>query len=152
MSIVAALGAFFLLLIVAFVAPAFAGLLPPIVLIGAGFVAPKLYLSRTHDRFTGAAGARLGWMTGLWFSVVVLVLVTFVSVIVAGPLGPELVEQMQKNPQFANIKLPSQHDFITFMMQAMVGTLFSAVLFAGLGGIIGARFWSKRDPLNGTRS
>src|SRR5581483_4894520 len=75
-------------------------LLWPIVLLAAGFIAALLYRTQSAEPLTTAAGARLGWMTGLCLFAVFAVVAAAVSIYLASPAGNEIVKQLQSMPQF----------------------------------------------------
>ena len=67
----------------AFFGSALAGLLSPllwpVVLLAAGFFASVLYKNGSAELLSSANGARLGWMTGLWLFLVLMLGATMVS-------------------------------------------------------------------------
>ena len=120
--------------------------LVPIFLCAAGFVAVRLYRGQSAETLSTAAGARLGWMTGLWLFLVVFLICGISAIYVSSPEGWQQVraawDQLPKST-----KLPdSQHDFL---MQILIGLPFSfflLTLLPGLGGILGAKISARRRP------
>lgn len=120
--------------------------LVPIFLCAAGFVAVRLYRGQSSEALSTAAGARLGWMTGLWLFLVVFFICAVSAIYVSSPEGWQQVkaawDQLPKST-----KLPdNQHDFL---MQILVGLPFSfflLTLLPGLGGILGAKLSARRRP------
>jgi len=121
-----------------------APLLAPLVLCGAGFMAAKLYPGSSSEKLSTAAGARLGWMTGLWIFLVVVVICAFTAVYVANPQGWDaLKEAWSRMPQTANLNL-SQHDFLVQMLIELPFCFFLLTLLPGLGGMLGAKLSARK--------
>ena len=120
--------------------------LSPLVLCAAGFVATKLY-TRAADSLSTAAGARLGWMTGLWMFLVVVVVCAMTAVIVASPAGWEqLKNAWAQLPQASKLLGLSQHDFLVELLVQLPFSFFFLTLLPGLGGMLGAKFSVRRRP------
>lgn len=136
-SLLAAGGAFFCSGVAALISPALA----PLVFVGAGFLAVVLYRSGTQQPLSAAAGARLGWMTGLWLFVVIVFLAAVLSVYVSSPGGAELLKNM---PQVGNMGITNPHDLIVNCLVSVIPTFFMSTLLPGLGGILGARLSRRR--------
>jgi hypothetical protein len=129
-------------LIALFAAPLF-----PFFLCAVGFIAVRLYKGRSLEPITTSAGARLGWMTGLWIFVVVAVLLTLTSVVVASPEGwRELRTAWASVPQAARLLSLSQHEFLVQMLITLPFSFFLLTLLPGLGGILGAKFSARKRP------
>lgn len=127
---------------IALLAPA----LFPIFLCAVGFVAVRIYKGRSAESLSTSAGARLGWMTGLWIFVVFAILLALSAITIA---NPELWQQLQatwaKVPQTAPYTSMSQHDFLVRLLVMFPFFFFLFTLLPGLGGILGAKFpWRKR--------
>ena len=131
-SLLTAGGAFFCCGIAALITP----VLAPLVFIGAGFLAVVLYRGGSRQPLSAAAGARLGWMTGLWIFIVFVFLGTVVSVYVSSPAGADLIKNM---PQFNNLPITNPHDLVVNCLVSAIPTFFISTLLPGLGGILGAR-------------
>ena len=122
------------------------GLACPLWLIGAGFGCVYLYQRRTGELLSVQNGARLGWITGVFSSVIVLVMTTMTIV---GLLRAD-VRSLQENPQVANIagqlQKFAQQPF-TFVLGLLFALLVMFVAFAALGiagGALGAKLLGKQ--------
>jgi hypothetical protein len=142
-TIIAAILAFLGLMIVGAVLPGLAPVLLPIVLLAAGFIVPAAYRRRTTQPLTTAAGARLGWMTGVWFFLGGVIIASLMMLILSTPAGAAAMQQLQSNPQFAQMKISSPHDLMTSLLMSALPTFLLVTLLPGVGGMIGARFWGK---------
>ncbi len=69
------------ILVVAMILP----LLAPFLLCGAGVASARLYSGRSSEPLSTAAGARLGWMTGLWLFLVVFLVLAVTAIYVSDP-------------------------------------------------------------------
>lgn len=125
------------------VAPAILGFAVPLLIAGGGFFAAVLYARQTKTELSNGAGARLGWMTGVWFMLVILVFTTIGVVLYTGPSGAELVQKLQATPQYANMKLPDPKDIASIILAGVVQMFFVSVVLFVFGGIVGARFASR---------
>ncbi len=127
-------------LIALFAAPLF-----PFFLCGAGYLAVRIYRSRSSEIVSAAAGARLGWMTGLWLFLVVAVLLTCSSIFVASPQGwQQMRAAWAQVPQAAKLMNLSQHEFLMQMLVTLPFAFLMLTLLPGLGGLLGAKFPSRR--------
>ncbi len=71
-------------------------LLPIFSLLGAGFISVFLYGRLTGQALSLRSGARMGWMTGLFAFVILLVLLTTVVLAVSDPsIASRLMDQMK---------------------------------------------------------
>ena len=123
----------------------FAAPLFPFFLCGVGFVAVRIYRSRSPEILSAAAGARLGWMTGLWLFLVVAVLLTMTSIFVASPEGWEQMRAAwAKIPQAAKLSHMTQHEFLMQMLIGLPFVFLMLTLLPGLGGLLGAKFFTRR--------
>lgn len=119
----------------------------PLFLCAVGFVAVRVYKGRSPEPLTTSAGARLGWMTGLWIFLVTAVLLALTSVIVASPTGWEqLRAAWGQVPQTAKLLDLSQHDLLMQMLTMLPFSFLLLTLLPGLGGILGAKFLTRRRP------
>jgi hypothetical protein len=116
----------------------------PLILLAAGFFAAAIYRSQSAEPLTAVGGARLGWMTGLWFFIVIVLIAMFATVFLATPAGAEAFQQMQNMPQFAQAKVENPRELQKMILMGMIPGFFVFTLLPGLGGILGARFWTKR--------
>jgi hypothetical protein len=118
-------------------------LLWPVILLAAGFFAAGLYKGRSSEPLSGAAGARLGWMTGLWLFLVIMVAGIMISLYLTSPAGAEVIKQLKAMPQFSQLTIGDTHELLNSMLVSAIPTFFMVTAIPGLGGLIGARFWTK---------
>lgn len=140
-AIVAA-GAFFGSGIAGMISP----LLWPLILLGAGFAAVGLYKGRSPEPLSGAAGARLGWMTGLWLFLVLTIAGLMVALYLTSSAGAEVMKQLKAMPQFSQLTIGDTRQLLNSMLLSAIPTFFMVTVIPGLGGLIGARFWTKSKP------
>lgn len=124
----------------------FAAPLFPFFLCGVGFAAVRIYRTRSAEVLTAGAGARLGWMTGLWIFLVIAVLITLCSILVASPEGWEQMRAAWAQvPQAAKLAEMSQHEFLMQMLLMLPVLFLLLTLLPGLGGLLGAKFSARRQ-------
>lgn len=117
----------------------------PLVLCAAGFVAARLYSSRSSQPLTTAAGARLGWMTGLWLFVIVALLCAMAALSVSSPEGWEQAKSLWAQlPQASRLLTLTQHEFFVQLLMALPFFFFLLTLLPGLGGMLGAKLSRKQ--------
>ena len=116
----------------------------PMILLAAGFFAVFAYNRHSREPISIAAGARLGMMTGLWFFLAVAIIATFASVTLDTSTGVQAWRQMQGMPQLAQLKIDDPHQMQRIILVSMFIGFFVFTLLPGLGGILGARFWTNR--------
>lgn len=131
----------------AFVGILIAGMIMPLVapflLCGAGVASARLYIGRSPEPLSTAAGARLGWMTGLWLFLVFVLILAITAIYVTNPAGWEQLKAgLAKAPQLANL-LRSQHDFLMQLLLEIPFFFFVLTLLPGLGGMLGAKFATR---------
>ena len=120
----------------------------PFFLCGVGFVAVRVYRGRSLEMLTAGAGARLGWMTGLWLFLVVAVLLTLCSIVVASPEGwQQMRNAWAQVPQAARLLDLNQHDFLMQMLVTLPFSFFMLTLLPGLGGVLGAKFFVRKPQV-----
>jgi hypothetical protein len=135
-SLVVAAGAMVCFFPIAFLAPP----LFPVFLCAVGFVTVRIYKGRSAESLSTSAGARLGWMTGLWIFLVFAVLLALSAIMVANPeLWQQLQETWARLPQTAPLTSLSQHDFLVRLLVMFPFFFFLFTLLPGLGGILGAK-------------
>ncbi|MGI8960225.1 MAG: zinc ribbon domain-containing protein [Bryobacteraceae bacterium] len=122
----------------AFIAP----LLWPVVLCGAGFAAAMLYKGHSPEPLSPAAGARLGWMTGLWLFVVFAVSAALTSIYLSSPGGREAMKALPNIPELAKM-LDNPHQFLMSVLASIIPTFFMVTLLPGLGGMLGAKLVTR---------
>jgi hypothetical protein len=127
----------------AFIAP----LLWPVVLCAAGFAAATLYKGHSPEPLSPAAGARLGWMTGLWLFLVFAVSAALTSIYLASPGGREALKALPNIPELAKM-LDNPHQFLMSVLASIIPTFFMVTLLPGLGGMLGAKLVTRgrRSP------
>lgn len=122
----------------AFIAP----LLWPLVLCAAGFAAAKIYKGHSPEPLSPAAGARLGWMTGLWLFLVFAVSATLTSIYLASPGGREALKALPNIPELAKM-VDNPHQFLMSVLASIIPTFFMVTLLPGLGGMLGAKLVTR---------
>jgi hypothetical protein len=122
----------------AFIAP----LLWPIVLCAAGFAAAMLYKGHSQEPLSPAAGARLGWMTGLWLFLVFAISAGLTSIYLASPNGREALKALPNIPELAKM-LDNPHQFLMSVLASIIPTFFMVTLLPGLGGMLGAKLVTR---------
>jgi len=90
------------------------------------------------------AGARLGWMTGLWVFLVIAVIFALTAIYVANPEGWEQLKAVWSQVPQASKLLVSQREFLMQILIELPVSFFVLTLLPGLGGILGARFSGGR--------
>jgi hypothetical protein len=145
-SIAFAAATFVALVLFSMALPGVAMLATPLLLAAGGFASAVVYARQTRQPLSGASGARLGWMTGVWFFLASLILVTIGVTVLSGPVGDTVLAQMRSNPQFANYKFPNTKELASNALAGTIQIFFLAVLFPIFGGIAGARFASRNRP------
>ena len=117
----------------------------PFFLCGVGFVAVYLYHRGAKEPLSTSAGARLGWMTGLWIFLVMAVLLAMTALVIASPAGWEqLRAAWSQVPQAAKLLDLSQHDLLVQMLIMLPFSFLLLTMLPGLGGILGAKLSSRR--------
>ncbi len=138
--IVAAISMVVLLLIALHAAPLF-----PFFLCGVGYVAVRFYRGKSAEPLSTSAGARLGWMTGLWLFLVVVVLLTLTAISISNPeVWKQLQESYAKAPQVAKLLTLTQHDLLMQILFTVPFWFLLLTLLPGLGGILAAKFPASR--------
>lgn len=124
--------------------------LAPFVLCGAGFLAVVIYRSQSAEPVSTAAGARLGWMTGLWLFLVVLICLVVVAVYISSDAGREALRtapMAMANAEVAKI-LNNPQEFLAAVPLTVVQAFILITLLPGLGGILGAKLSRRVRPQN----
>ena len=117
----------------------------PIFLCAVGFVAVYLYHRGAKEPLSTSAGARLGWMTGLWIFLVTAVLLAVTALAIATPAGWEqLRAAWSQVPQTAKLLDLSQHDLLVQMLIMLPFSFLLLTMLPGLGGILGAKLSARR--------
>ncbi len=105
----------------------------------AGWGAVRVYRRLTGQRLTVSAGARLGFLTGLFAFVMLTVFITFAMVTSGKEILNEITGQMIKqDPRMADvINNPTMLGAAMIMMMVMVFTMVTGICAAG--GALGAK-------------
>jgi hypothetical protein len=141
-SLVVAALAFFASLLATFVwAPLF-----PFVLCAAGFIAARMYRKEAVEPLSTAAGARLGWMTGLWLFLIVAVLCTMAALYLSTAQGWEQAKAFWAQFPEMSKEIGTQHDVLTTLLERLPFLFFLLTLLPGLGGMLGARSTARQRP------
>jgi hypothetical protein len=120
-------------------------LLAPLVLCAAGFLAVIIYRSQSSEPISTAAGARLGWMTGLWLFLVVLAILAVVAVYISSETGRAVLRtapMAMANAEVAKM-LSDPHAFLAAVPLTIVQAFLMITLLPGLGGILGAKISAR---------
>ncbi len=121
--------------------------LAPLVLCAAGFVAARVYRSQSAEPLTTVAGARLGWMTGLWMFLVLVILFAMTALFVSNPEAwQRLKSSWAQWPQMSTFLNLSQHDFVVQLLVSLPFSFLLLTLLPGLGGMLGAKMSAPRPP------
>jgi hypothetical protein len=139
--VVAALAFFASLLATMLWAPLF-----PIVLCAAGFIAARLYRTDAAEPLTPGAGARLGWMTGLWLFLIVALLCIVAAVYLSTPQGWEQAKAFWAQFPEMSKGLGDQHDVLSTLVMRLPFLFLLLTLLPGLGGMLGAKSTPRRHP------
>jgi hypothetical protein len=115
----------------------------------AGWGAVRLYRRLTGLQLSVAAGARLGFLTGLFTFLGMAILFSFLMVSSA---GHELLDQMVKqDPRTAEvINTPAMLGVMLLMVLVMVFVVVAGICTAG--GALGAKFAPPANPRTEPRS
>lgn len=117
----------------------------PIFLCAVGFVAVYIYRRGAKEPLSTSAGARLGWMTGLWIFLVTAILLAMTALVISSPAGWEqLRAAWAQVPQTAKLLALSQHDLLMQMLVMLPFSFLLLTLLPGLGGILGAKLSTRR--------
>lgn len=125
---------------------------PLLALMITGGLAVFLYMKRTGAKLSVRAGARMGWLTGIFSFAIVAVLFTLIMVFIAnnGGFGEFYKEAMKANLSSAEVErivreLESPGKLAAVLL-ATLGTLFVLfTTFPMLGGALGAKLLTRDD-------
>jgi hypothetical protein len=120
---------------------------------GAGFAAVWLYRRSTGQPLSVRGGAKLGWITGVLNSVMVLVLLTLTFAASAGEVTAFLHQQLKAQAAQDPAKYAQAMSFIdspyAIVFALLMFALLLFIVFTGAcvaGGALGARFTRKVSP------
>lgn len=115
---------------------------------GSGYFAVWLYNRRTGQRLSVTGGARLGWITGVFSFLIVMVIVTMTVAMV----GPEAYSQMLRDnivkaaASQPNLKVPPAEQLMGAMIFLILLTAFAIfTVAASIGGAFGAKILHKSN-------
>ena len=121
--------------------------LAPAVLCGAGFVAARVYRRQSNEPLSTAAGARLGWMTGLWLFLPFAVVCALAALLAANQdVWQQIKDTWARLPQASKLLTLTQHDFEVQLLVSLPITFLFLTVLPGLGGMLGARMAPGRRP------
>lgn len=131
-----------------------ASILMPLLLLGGGFYAAVLYMRRTGSPLTVIEGARVGWITGIFTFVIATVFFTAgMAVLTAsgdfGKAWEESLAKMNVSPDAIERLRQMISDPKTLLVSVIAGLIFQfffLTIFCSLGGALGARLRSPRQP------
>ncbi len=112
--------------------------------LGSGFFAVYLYLLRSGKPLSVLGGARLGWITGVFSFLILLVLITITFLALS---DPSIRSAMQKELEKAG--RPSELQMIDRPAELIMGfaTIFvTLAMMASVGGAMGAKVLSSEEP------
>ena len=127
-------------------------ILSPLWMPAAGFLAVYLYHRRTGQPLTPSAGARMGWITGVFlFGIAALLFtISFVAVVNSGGFTADLQQQMRKMPMGdANateqaLKLLQSPAVLASSVLFLLAFLFAVIMsFCAAGGALGAKILGR---------
>ncbi len=115
-------------------------------LCGAGFLAVRIYQKQSAQQLSPNAGAKLGWMTGLWLFVITTVLVALMSVAIqSASVREQLVKSTANTPEVAKL-LDDPHALVMQLLSGLAMWFFVLTLIPGLGGMLGAKMPIRKGP------
>jgi len=126
--------------------------LSPVWIPAAGFLAVYLYHRRTGEPISTSAGARMGWITGVFlFGIAALMFtVGFVSQANNGQFAADLQQQMRRMPMSdpeataQALKLLESPGGQALIILFLLGFLFAVIMsFCAAGGALGAKIVGK---------
>ncbi len=119
--------------------------LPIFWMLAAGFFSVYLYRRRTGQRLTALSGARMGWITGLFAFLLVMVLFTVIVVALSDPaVATAFMEQLKSRGS----GIDAQQAVRAFrspagIAQGLLGFFVVCGILPTLGGALGAKLLSR---------
>lgn len=119
--------------------------LPIFWMLAAGFFSVYLYRRRTGQRLTALSGARMGWITGLFAFLLVMVLFTVIVVALSDPaVATAFIEQLKSRGS----GIDAQQAVRAFrspagIAQGLLGFFVVCGILPTLGGALGAKLLSR---------
>lgn len=131
-----------------------ASILMPLLLLGGGFYAAVLYMRRTGSPLTVIEGARVGWITGIFTFVIATVFFTAgIAVLTAsgdfGKAWEESLVKMNVSPdaiERLRQMISDPKTLLVSVIAVLIFQFFFLTIFCSLGGALGARLLSPRQP------
>jgi hypothetical protein len=138
-----------LVALLSFFATALSGpvlILPLVWLLGAGFLSVYLYRRRTGLVLSLGSGARMGWMTGLFAFLILLVLLTTIVLVLSDPnMAATLLNELRARGADGNAEqMMEAFQSPGGVTQIVLVSFIVFTLFPTIGGAIGAKFLSGR--------
>jgi hypothetical protein len=114
--------------------------LPFVWLVGAGFLSVYWYRRRTGQSLSVGSGARMGWMTGLFAFVILLILLIFLVLAVSDPgIASKLMAEMRaRGADVSGDTMMEAFRSPGGIMQIVLVSFVVFTLFPTLGGVLGA--------------
>lgn len=118
-----------------------------VMLVAGGFYATYLYSRRTGESLSVSAGARMGWLTGIFAFVIVTVVTTISMVALSTSDGARNAfhKMAENSPAAESIDklLQSDAGFAAFLLMSLAGTFLMWTVLAVVGGALGAKVLEK---------
>ncbi len=122
-------------------------ILPFLCMVGAGFLSVYLYRRRTGQSLSLGSGARMGWMTGMFAFLILLVLLTTVVWAVSDQtFASRMVEEIRARGMSGDPeKFLEVFRTPAGIVQILLVYFVFFTLFPTVGGVLGAKFFSARS-------
>jgi hypothetical protein len=118
-----------------------------VILVAGGFYATYQYSRRTGESLSVSAGARMGWLTGIFAFVIVTVVTTISMVALSTNDGARSAfrKMAENSPAAESIDklLQSDAGLAAFLLVGLAGTFLMWTVLAVLGGALGAKVLEK---------
>lgn len=115
-------------------------------MIGAGFFSSYLYRKRSGQPLTLRSGAHIGWITGVFAFVIIMVIVTMVVVFVSDPNGAAMLrEQLKARGADAQVSMVDAMRRPDVIVGALIAYFLSCSILPTLGGLLGAKLLSRHQ-------
>lgn len=112
--------------------------------LGSGFFAVYLYRLRSGKPISVLSGARLGWITGVFSFLILLVMISIVFLALSDPgFKSAMQKEMEKSGR------PSELQVLDKPAELVLGfaTIFvTLAMMASVGGAMGAKFLGSEEP------
>jgi hypothetical protein len=109
-----------------------------------GFLAVHLYRRRTGEKLSLSNGARLGWISGLFGFVIITVLFTIFSVMLAQPeLADAVREQASQRNRPEMVQVMEEFRSPAAIVKTLAATFLLFSLLPAFGGTLGAKLLNR---------